>query len=72
MNTLKQKRKGEETMENLRDMILNSPFRTQEKFAVATGIHESIVSKYCRGLRQPSPRHMEVIKRLLVEPKPDK
>jgi hypothetical protein len=59
----------EDDMVNLREAILRSPFRTQERFAEATGINEAIVSKYCRNIRKPSKRHLEVIQRLLLEPK---
>jgi transcriptional regulator with XRE-family HTH domain len=69
MVAIKNKQRGkEQEMDNLKEKIW-ARFRTQEKFAVASGIDESIVSKYVRGIRKPSPKHAEIIKRLLVEPK---
>jgi len=53
----------------LRVAILSSPFGTQERFAEAVGIPEAIVSKYCRGIRKPSQKHMEIIKKHLFETK---
>jgi len=52
-------------MKNLKEQIKQSPFGTQERFSVASGINESMLSKYVRGIRKPSEKHMEVIKRLL-------
>jgi hypothetical protein len=45
-------------MDDLRTKIKKSPIRTQERLSVATGINESIISKYCRGLRVPRKEHM--------------
>ena len=58
--------KGED-MNNLKEIIRRSKYRTQERFAEATGINESIVSKYCRGLRKVSKRHQEIIKKTLIK-----
>jgi hypothetical protein len=52
-------------MKNLKDLINNSQWKTQERFSVAANIDEALLSKYCRGIRQPSQKHAEVIKRLL-------
>ena len=52
-------------MQELRERIKKSKFQTQEKFAIETGINESVVSKYCRGLREPSKQHLEIIKKAL-------
>ena len=54
-------------MEKLRETIILSPWRTQERFSEASGIHESLISKYCRGLRQPSKRHLEIIRQMLLK-----
>jgi DNA-binding transcriptional regulator YdaS (Cro superfamily) len=67
MNTSKQK--GEEIMKNLKERIHNSPFGTQERFAAGCGITEAYISKYCRGIRRPSQKHLEIIKKTLLEPK---
>jgi DNA-binding transcriptional regulator YdaS (Cro superfamily) len=72
MKPLKQFRGKEKRMfkdVDLRLCIVGSPFRTQAKFALESGISEPILSKYCRGLKEPSPKHAEIIERLLVEPK---
>lgn len=52
-------------MTNLREAIENSPFRTQETFSAKVGIAESTVSKYARGLRKPSPKHIKIIEAAL-------
>jgi transcriptional regulator with XRE-family HTH domain len=52
-------------MNNLRKLIVKSKFRTQEKFASSTGINESLLSKYCRGLRAPSKGHSKIIEQAL-------
>ena len=44
-------------MEGLREQIKKSEIRTQEMLSVITGIHESLISKYCRGIRKPSEEH---------------
>jgi hypothetical protein len=53
-------------MKNLREEIKKSPIRTQEMLSVVTGIHESLISKYCRGLRQPNEDHMRRIREALT------
>ena len=55
------------TPEELKEAIRNSTHRTQERVAVATGINEAILSKYCRGLKTPSPRHLEKLRQVLDE-----
>lgn len=52
-------------MENLKERIQTSKYRTQERFAEDTGINESLISKYCRGLRKVSKKHQEIIKKTL-------
>ncbi len=43
-------------------------FRTQEQFAVVSGISEAIVSKLIRELRRPTKRQREIISELLDTP----
>ncbi len=52
-------------MKNLKNIIQRSEYRTQEQFAEATGINEGLVSKYCRGIRKPSAKHLTIIKKAL-------
>lgn len=52
-------------MQDLKKKIRTSKYQTQERFAMITGIHESLISKYCRGMRKPSKNHAEIIKRFL-------
>jgi transcriptional regulator with XRE-family HTH domain len=49
----------------LKDAIKRSRFQTQEKFAIASGINESLLSKYVRKLKEPSKEHLNIINRLL-------
>ena len=53
------------TMQDLKEKIQRSKYRTQERFSEATGINEALISKYCRGLRKPSKNHADIIKRFL-------
>jgi len=50
---------------NLREAIKKSPYRTQERFAAASGIAEPTISKYCRNIRQPSENHKKIIDEIL-------
>lgn len=52
-------------MNSLKESIQKSKYRTQERFSEATGINEALISKYCRGLRKPSKKHEDIIKRFL-------
>lgn len=54
-------------MENfeLREAIKKSLYRTQERFAAASGIAEPTISKYCRNIRQPSAAHRQIIEEFL-------
>jgi hypothetical protein len=54
-------------MEDLKESIQKSKYRTQERFSIATGIHESLISKYVRGLRKPSKNHKKIIEKLLSD-----
>ncbi len=49
----------------LRRKIILSRFETQEKFSLATGIDEGLLSKYCRGVRKVSKHHQEIIDKAL-------
>ncbi len=40
-------------------------FGSQEKMAVALGINETQLSKYCRGLKRPHPKHIRLISEAL-------
>ena len=48
-------------MRNLRLRILTSGFKSQLEFSLETGIHESILSKICRGITKPSTEQRELI-----------
>jgi transcriptional regulator with XRE-family HTH domain len=52
-------------MENLKEAIRKSPYRTQERFSAASGICEAAVSRYCRGIREPSENHKRIIEEIL-------
>lgn len=58
-------------MENLklREAIKKSPYKTQEKFSVITGIAEATISKYCRGIREPNESHRKIIEEILSDEK---
>ena len=55
---------------NLKDAIKRSRFQTQERFAVASGINESLLSKYVRKLKKPTNEHEDIIERLLKNDRP--
>lgn len=55
------------TNENLRGLIKKSKFRTQERFAESIGINESIISKYCRGIRSIKDDHRQLFEQILSE-----
>lgn len=44
-------------------------FRTQERFAVRSGINEAVVSKIIRGLREPTEKQKKIFSKLLKAPK---
>lgn len=52
-------------MENLKEAIRKSPYRTQERFSAASGISEAMISKYVRGIRKPNATHSKVIEQTL-------
>jgi transcriptional regulator with XRE-family HTH domain len=52
-------------LKDLKTKIKRSKWMTQEKFAKACGIDESLISKYVRGIRRPPEKHMEKIERML-------
>lgn len=54
---------------DLREAIQKSSYKTQERFAAASGIAEPTISKYCRGIREPNADHLEVINQLLESDK---
>ena len=43
-------------------------FGSQERFSIASGINESIISKIVRGVRKPTAEQKEIIERLLKTP----
>lgn len=60
---------GKKIMKSLRRLIEESQWKTQERFAHASGIPEVAVSKYCRGLKEPIPKHRQKIEKMLLNKK---
>jgi transcriptional regulator with XRE-family HTH domain len=40
-------------------------YGSQELFAIASGLNETVLSKILRGVRQPTPKQAQVFERLL-------
>jgi hypothetical protein len=60
---------GKKIMDNLRKLIEESQWKTQERFASVSGINEGTISKYCRGLKTPIQKHKTKIEEMLLNKK---